>query len=105
DLNRTIARKVDEIGIAMALERLYSKEEILRAYINNSYLGSAGGLELHGFAAAAQQYYGIRNIAALDAGQAATLVALLNGPARYLGELQRGNDAPLCTQRNRVLRL
>ena len=105
DLHRTIARKVDEIGIAMALERLYSKEELLRAYINNSYLGSAGGLELHGFAAAAQHYYGIRNIGALDAEQAATLVALLNGPARYLGELQRGNDAPLRAQRNRVLRL
>src|SRR5437867_8807789 len=92
-------------SVSRSLERLYSKEELLRAYVNNSYLGSAGGLQLHGFAVAAQQYYGIRNIGALDVEQSATLVALLNGPARYLGDLQRGNDAPLRAQRNRVLRL
>ncbi|HEY7172676.1 MAG TPA: transglycosylase domain-containing protein [Vicinamibacterales bacterium] len=102
---RTLERKLNEIGVAMALERQYSKPAILTAYVNTVYLGVSHGRTVHGFAAAAREFFGVTDVRALTAMQAATLVALLNQPSRYLEDLQRGDDGRLRRQRNRVLRL
>ena len=105
DRTRTVYRKASEIGVAMALERKYSKPQMLTAYINAAYLGTSRGRQVHGFAAAAQEFFGLSEVRRLDLVQAATLVALLNQPARYLSELRSGDDMLLRQQRNRVLRL
>ena len=105
DRRRTIDRKAAEIGVAMALERLYSKDDILTAYINTVDLGASRGRPLRGFGAAAREYFDIRDIRDLTPVQAATLAALLNQPSRYLDELHDGDDTRLQRQRNRVIRL
>lgn len=105
DRRRTFARKVSEIGVAMAIERLHSKQAILTAYVNSVYLGVTRGRSVHGFGAAAREFFGVRDVRQLTDLQAATLVALLNQPSRYLEDLQHGDEARLRKQRNRVLRL
>jgi penicillin-binding protein 1B len=105
DRSRTVRRKLNEIGIAMAIERRYSKDAIVTAYANSVYLGVSRGRSIHGFGAAAQEFFGVRDVRQLSAVQAATLVALLNQPSRYLADLNQGDDSRLRRQRNRVLRL
>jgi penicillin-binding protein 1B len=79
---RTIIRKVREAAIAVVLERRYSKEQILEAYLNEVYLGQDGGLAIHGVGRAAQFYFG-KDVSALDLGEAATLAGLIRGPGLY----------------------
>jgi penicillin-binding protein 1B len=79
---RTMIRKVREAAIAVVLERRYSKEEILEAYLNEVYLGQDGGLAIHGVGRAAQYYFG-KDVSALDLGEAATLAGLIRGPGLY----------------------
>ena len=105
DRRRTLNRKAGEIGVAMAMERLYSKDAILAAYINTVDLGASRGRPLRGFGAAAREYFNVRDVRRVGPIQAATLAALLNQPSRYLDELQAGRDTRLKRQRNRVLRL
>jgi penicillin-binding protein 1B len=105
DRRRTLERKMNEIGIAMAIERRYSKQTILTAYINTVYLGVSAGRSVHGFAAAAREFFGVDDVRDLTPLQAATLVALLNRPSRYFDDLRAGDETRLRRQRNRVLRL
>lgn len=105
DRSRTLTRKMNEIGTAMALERRYSKDEILRAYMNSAYLGTSRGFQIRGFGAAAGEFFGVRDVRSLDAVRAATLVAMLNQPISYLNAVRNGDEAPLKRQRNRVLGL
>jgi penicillin-binding protein 1B len=105
DRSRTLARKLREIGVAMAIERTFSKEAILDAYINSVGLGARGGRPLQGFGAAARAFFGQADVRRLTPLQAATLVALLNQPSRYLDHLSDGKDDSLRRQRDRVLGL
>jgi penicillin-binding protein 1B len=105
DRSRTLTRKLNEIGVAMAIERAFSKREVLSAYINTVGLGARGGRPIHGFGAGAREFFGVRDVRLLTPLQAATLVALLNQPSRYLDRLSDGDDSRLRGQRNRVLRL
>jgi penicillin-binding protein 1B len=79
---RTMIRKVREAAIAVVLERRYSKEEILEAYLNEVYLGQDGGLAVHGMGRAAQYYFG-KDVSALDLDEAALLAGLIRGPGLY----------------------
>src|SRR3954469_2163685 len=105
DRRRTLRRKLDEIGVAMALERVYAKSTILTAYVNTVYLGASGGRPISGFGAAAREFFAVDDVRRLSPLQAATLVALLNQPSRYLDHLRGGDETHLRAQRNRVLRL
>src|SRR5260370_38432404 len=51
---RTLWRKMEELVLALWLERKFSKAEILELYLNRVYFGSAD----YGVAAAAQKYFG-----------------------------------------------
>jgi penicillin-binding protein 1C len=73
--SRTFTQKWDQAQAALALERTWTKPQILEAYLNlASYRG-----ELKGLDAAAQGLFG-KAPAGLDAREAAILVALLRGP-------------------------
>ena len=74
----TAARKFREMAVALKLEAFYSKDEILRNYLNRVYLG----IGLSGFEDAAQFYFekSARN---LNISEAATLVAILPAPNAY----------------------
>ena len=72
---RTLAQKWDQAAAALALERAWSKREILEAYVNLvAYRG-----ELTGLRAAAQGLFG-KAPSGLDARESAVLVALLRAP-------------------------
>lgn len=105
DRERTLSRKFAEIGLAMAIDRKFTKDQILESYVSRIYLGTVGGRELRGFGAAAQALLGVADLRGLTLDQAATLVASLNRPDAYIRELRAGNSAPLRRQRDRVLRL
>src|SRR3989344_471880 len=75
---KTIARKVEEIILALRLERIYSKEQILNTYLNEtSYGGTVYGVE-----GSSQYFFGV-SAKDVDRAQAAYLAALPQAPTRY----------------------
>ena len=79
---RTWGRKVREAAIALALERRYSKDEILSAYLNGIYLGQHGGFAVYGVGAATRSFFG-KDIERLTLGEAATLAGIIRAPNTY----------------------
>ncbi len=79
---RTLSRKLQEAVMAILLDYRYSKQEILTAYINEVYLGQDGARAIHGFGLASQFHFR-RSLQDLSAGQIATLVGMVKGPALY----------------------
>ena len=74
----TARRKVREIITALKLEAVYSKDEILKTYLNRVYLG----VGKYGFEDAAQFYFD-KSASYVNISEAATLVAILPGPNIY----------------------
>jgi len=70
-------RKLKELQVALELERSYSKEQILEAYLNEIYLGRGFGVQ-----SASRGYFG-KNATELNVAEAALLAAILNRPGRY----------------------
>ena len=79
---KTLKRKVSEAFVAAAIERQFTKEEILEAYINEVYLGQDGARAIHGFGLGAQFYFG-KSLELLSPGETALLVGMLKGPSVY----------------------
>jgi penicillin-binding protein 1B len=79
---RTWGRKMREAVLALAIERRYSKEEILAAYLNGIYLGQHGGYAVYGVGAAARSFFG-KDVERLTLGEAATLAAIIRAPNTY----------------------
>lgn len=75
---KTIGRKFVEIRLARAIERNYTKQEILELYLNNVYFG--GGA--YGVEAAARNYFR-KSARDLTVAQAAMLAALPKSPTIY----------------------
>lgn len=79
---RTWGRKLREIVLAVALERRYSKDEILAAYLNGVYLGQHGGYAVYGMGAGARSFFG-KEVGHLTLGEAATLAGIIRAPNTY----------------------
>jgi penicillin-binding protein 1B len=79
---RTWGRKAREAAIALAIERRYSKDEILFAYLNGIYLGQHGGFAVYGVGAAARSFFG-KDVERLSLGEAATLAGIIRAPNTY----------------------
>lgn len=71
-------RKLREAVVALKLETFYSKNEILKTYLNRIYLG----VEAYGFEDAAEFYFD-KSAKNLTLSEAATLVAILPAPSKY----------------------
>lgn len=71
-------RKVEEIFIAHAMEREYSKDELLEFYINNIYFSNG----CYGIEATSQKYFS-RSVSDLDLSETAFLCAIPNNPSIY----------------------
>ncbi len=82
DRGRSYMRKINEALIALLIEFRYDKRRILEAYVNEIFLGQQGGQAVHGFAAAAEFYFG-REVEALGPADIALLVGLVQGPSYY----------------------
>ncbi|MEE9551567.1 MAG: PBP1A family penicillin-binding protein, partial [Gammaproteobacteria bacterium] len=73
---KTYLRKLNEIFLALKIERELSKEDILELYLNKIYLGQRA----YGVAAAAQVYYGV-DVNQLTLPQIAMLAGLPKAPS------------------------
>ncbi len=74
----TFTRKLNEILLALQIERELSKQEILELYINKIFLGNRA----YGIQAAAQVYYG-KTIDQLSLAQLAMIAGLPKGPSIF----------------------
>ena len=74
----SLTRKLRELWVALQLEVGFSKNQILKLYLDRAYLG----LGTEGFEQAAQLYFR-KSASDLDVGQAAFLVGLLPSPNGY----------------------
>ena len=79
---RPLRRKIEEAVMAIALDARFSKDEILTAYLNEVFLGQQGNRAIHGFALAAQHYFG-RPLNELKLPELATLAGLARGASYY----------------------
>jgi penicillin-binding protein 1A len=75
---KTYTRKLKEIFLALKIERMLSKEEILELYLNKIYLGHRS----YGVGAAALVYYG-RPLEKLELSEIAMIAGLPKAPSRY----------------------
>ena len=55
---RTLRRKLNELYIALLIDLLFGKDEILEIYLNEIYLGQRGSVAIHGVGEACQFYFG-----------------------------------------------
>jgi len=76
--SRTFGRKVKEAVLSLAIERKFSKDQILELYLNRVYFG--GGA--YGIDAASRRFFGhsARN---LSLGEAAIIAGLVKAPSNY----------------------
>ena len=80
---KKISRKLQEIVLALELERRYSKQEILETYLNQVYYGSNSfGLQSYGVEVAAKNYFG-KDASQLTLAEAALLAGLPKNPNGY----------------------
>ena len=79
---KSIKRKLDEMFVAVAMEKNFSKNEILETYLNEVYLGQDGNRAIHGFGLASSFYFG-KNANDLAPQEIALLVGMLKGPSHY----------------------
>ncbi|HYE52253.1 MAG TPA: penicillin-binding protein 1A [Azospirillaceae bacterium] len=75
---QTAKRKIQEALLALWMERRYSKNQILTAYLNRVYLGSG----TYGVDAAARTYFD-KPATQVSLREAAVLAGLLKAPSRY----------------------
>lgn len=76
--DKTVKRKIQEMILAIQVERRYTKDEIFELYLNNIYLGEGA----YGIQAAAQTYFG-KNVGDLSLEEAALLAGLPQAPSAY----------------------
>ncbi|MFS8866295.1 PBP1A family penicillin-binding protein [Synechococcus sp. H55.9] len=72
---RTLSRKVAEVVLAVRLEQVFTKDEILEMYLNQVYWGH----NLYGIQAAARSYFN-KDAAELNLAEAAMLAGILPAP-------------------------
>jgi penicillin-binding protein 1A len=76
--SRTFGRKIKEAILALALERKFSKNQILELYLNRVYFG--GGA--YGIDAASRTFFG-HDANSLSLGEATIIAGLVKAPSNY----------------------
>ena len=76
--SRTFGRKIKEAVLALALERKFSKDQILELYLNRVYFG--GGA--YGIDAASRRFFN-HGADRLSLGEAAIIAGLVKAPSNY----------------------
>ncbi|WP_336212087.1 transglycosylase domain-containing protein [Nonomuraea sp. LPB2021202275-12-8] len=94
----TVSRKLSELRYAMAIERKYTKDQILERYLNIAYFGAGA----HGIQAAAKRFFD-KPASKLTLVQAATLAGAVQNPARTDPNVGPKSRALLLERRNIVL--
>ena len=76
--NRSMGRKIKEAVLALALERKFTKDQILELYLNRVYFG--GGA--YGIDAASRRFFG-HGADHMALGEAAIIAGLVKAPSNY----------------------
>ncbi|MFL6863281.1 MAG: transglycosylase domain-containing protein [Allosphingosinicella sp.] len=76
--SRTFTRKIKEAILALALERKFSKDQVLELYLNRVYFG--GGA--YGIDAASRKFFG-HSARTLNLSEAAIIAGLVKAPSNY----------------------
>lgn len=97
---RTFVRKTRELLMALTMEVMYKKKEILEIYLNEIYLGQKGSVSINGVGEASFFYFG-KPIEHLSLAEAATIAGLIKSPGLYSPYV---NEARCRDRRNKVLR-
>ncbi|WP_251551841.1 PBP1A family penicillin-binding protein [Neobacillus muris] len=92
---RTYKRKAEELFLAVKIEKVYTKDEILQMYMNQVYFGSGAW----GIGNASKKYFN-KNIKDITISEAALLAGLLHAP-NYLDPYKNYDEA--IDRRNVVL--
>ncbi len=92
--DRTFKRKIQEVLLAVQLERNFTKEQILTFYLNRAYFGSGS----YGVGNAAKHYFG-KDISRLNLSESALLAGLLKAPSK----LSPKNNRSLAEDRANVV--
>jgi 1A family penicillin-binding protein len=92
---RSMDRKLKELQVALELERAYSKDQILEAYMNQIYLSEGYGIQT------ASRYFFGKDAVEMNPAEAALLAAIANRPNHY--SPFRGNPEAGLQRRNLVL--
>lgn len=95
--NKSFFRKYQELAMAIAVDRQYSKDEILDMYLNSVYYGEGA----FGIDEAAHTYYG-KEAKDLTLAEASMLIGILPAPSAY--SPISGDAAKAKKQQERVLR-
>ena len=98
--DRSLGRKLREQAAAREMERHYTKDEILEAYLNQIHFGH----RWYGIESAARHYFG-KAATHLTIAEAATLAAVINGPSifdpiRYPDRAKERRDLVLALMAN-----
>jgi penicillin-binding protein 1A len=75
---RTFGRKAREWLLALAMERKFTKDQILELYLNKVYFGGGS----YGIDAASRRFFG-HSANRLSLGEAAVIAGLVKAPSRY----------------------
>ncbi|WP_242659191.1 transglycosylase domain-containing protein [Thermostaphylospora chromogena] len=94
----TMSRKLNELRYAMAIEKKYTKDEILERYLNISYFGAGA----YGVEAAAKRFFN-KSASKLTLAEAATLAGAVQNPSRTDPNVGKENRKRLLQRRNVVL--
>ncbi|MBU6140369.1 MAG: PBP1A family penicillin-binding protein [Proteobacteria bacterium] len=92
--DRTFKRKIQEVLLALQLERRFTKEQILTFYLNRAYFGAGN----HGVGNAAKSYFG-KDVSQLSLRESALLAGLLKAPSK----LSPKNNRELAENRTSVV--
>ncbi|MDO8462327.1 MAG: PBP1A family penicillin-binding protein [Deltaproteobacteria bacterium] len=79
---KSFVRKFNEIIMSLLLERRYTKEEILEAYLNEIYLGQRGAASVAGVGEGAHLFFS-KEVSQLTLAESALLAGLIRSPGEY----------------------
>lgn len=91
---RTVKRKVQEILLALQMERQFTKEQILSLYLNRAYFGAGN----YGVGNAAKFYFG-KEVSQLNLNESAIIAGLLKAPSKFSPK----NNRDLAESRSNVV--
>ncbi len=98
---RTMSRKIREMWMALIMERIYSKEEILHMYVNEVYMGSYWHSGICGIGKASRMFFD-KSVSELSLPEAALLAGMIKAPNAYS---PYSAPAKALARRNTVLKL
>jgi penicillin-binding protein 1B len=79
---RTFARKVRELAVALVIEIRLSKDQILERYINDVPIGEYDGTPIAGMPLAARYFFN-KDLREVTPAEAATLIGMIQAPTMY----------------------